>query len=191
MDGETGKDETTPFPRPARTQAPAEPSKHVYAQLRAMAARLLAGERRNHTLQPTALVHEAYLRLAATGAFQGVEEAHFRATAATTLRRILIDYARRRGAIKRGGGRQRITLSGSLFSAERDALEVLALDEALTALSGRSERQARVVELRFFAGATEKQVAAVLCCSERTVRDDWRFAKAWLRARLADEEEDA
>lgn len=162
----------------------------VYKELRAMAQQMLAAERRSHTLQATALVHEAYLRLFDQTRVDWEDRLHFFAVAARTLRRVLVDHARARLAEKRGGAAGRLTLTESLAVATRPGggLDLLELEEALSALEACDERQARVVELRFFAGLDVEQTSQLLGVSARTVKEDWRFAKAWLRVRLSEAE---
>jgi len=157
----------------------------VYARLRAMAARQIGQGGR--TLQPTALVHEAYLKLfgRADPAFEGRH--HFFGAAASAMRQAAVEHARRRNAQKRGGGRERLSLTGIAAATEPD-VDVLALDEALDELAALSERQARIVELRFFAGLDIKEAARVVGVSPRTVDLDWRTARAWLRRRLEEAE---
>lgn len=159
----------------------------VYDELRALAARRLRGEREGHTLQATALVNEAYLRLVGSQVpLQG--RAHFFALAARMMRRILVDHARARDAAKRGGGAARLSLTEArLFepaSDEGDPVGVLAIHEALEALESHDERKARVVELSVFAGLTQREVAEALSVSPATVERDLRFARAWLASRL-------
>jgi len=152
----------------------------LYAELRAAAARYLRSERRDHTLRPTALVNEAYVRLSGhRGSWESHEE--FLAAAASTMRRILVDHARRRNAVRRGAGARRITLT--VRSGPRSAplaIDVLALHQALGAFAREDERAARVVELRFFGGLTNEEAARVLDISLASVKRDWAFAKAWL-----------
>jgi RNA polymerase sigma factor (TIGR02999 family) len=156
----------------------------VYDELRALAQRLLNNERRDHTLQATALVHEAYIRLVGQNQAKCEGRLHFFAVAATTLRRILVDHARMKNAEKRAACR--ITLySEPLSEPGADPLDLIRLDDALRDLEGLDARQARVVELRFFAGLNVEDTAAALSVSTRTVKDDWRFAKAWLKSRLS------
>jgi len=158
---------------------------NVYDELRALAERFMQQERPDHTLQPTALVNEAYLRMIDQTRVDWRGKAHFMAVAAEMMRRVLVDAARRRATEKRGGDRCRITLHEDLAAAEeRNEVDLLALDRVLDELSKLSRRQARVVELRYFAGMSVKEVAVVLNVSERTVKGDWRFAKAWLRQRI-------
>lgn len=154
----------------------------AYDTLRRIAASYLERERAGHTLQPTALVHEAFIRLS-DGSY--ADESHFRAAAATAMRRILVDHARARGADKRGGGRLHITLVDGVTAEEPD-IDLLALDEAIRALSGLSARRARVVELRFFGGMTAAEIGATLGIATKTADADWYFARAWLRKRLDD-----
>jgi RNA polymerase sigma-70 factor, ECF subfamily len=152
----------------------------VYDELRRLAGRYMRRERPDHTLQPTALVHEAYLRLIGQRNVQWQNRSHFFGVAARMMRRILVDHARTKKAEKRGGNEARIPLNESLaFTAEKSA-ELLALDEALTRLSQRDPRQGQVVELRFFGGLSEEETAAVLGISTRTVKRDWTVARAWL-----------
>lgn len=148
----------------------------VYGDLRSLAAGQLARERPGHTLQPTALVHEAFLKLSGRG-MEVADRGHFLGIAARAMRQILVDHARRRLAEKRGGGLFRTTLGGSDPVLEMDPAQLLDLDRALASLS---ERQRRVVELRFFAGLEEGEVGEVLGVAERTVRRDWVKARAWL-----------
>lgn len=149
----------------------------VYGDLRDVAARQLRRERQGHTLHATALVHEAYVRLAGGDALDVSDRAHFLAVAARAMRQVLVDYARRHNAAKRGGGWARTTLASGHAVLEVDPAELLALDQALDELD---ERQRRVVELRFFGGMEEEEIAALLKVSSRTVRRDWVKARAWL-----------
>jgi RNA polymerase sigma factor (TIGR02999 family) len=161
---------------------------HVYEVLREIAHRHLARQRRGHTLGTTALVHEAYLRLAEPSGAPWQDRAHFFAVAARAMRFILVDYARRRGAEKRGGDRVRVTLTGADAADDGQAADLLDLDDALTGLAQRSERLAQVVELRFFGGLTVEESAEVLGVSPRTVKADWQKARLWLyRALWGDE----
>ena len=152
----------------------------VYAELRRRARRYMRGERPDHTLQPTALVHEAYLRLAGQREVDWQSRAHFFAVAAQLMRRILVDHARARKAEKRGGGEPRVALNESLAMTEEKSAELMALDEALTRLAERDPRQARAVELRFFGGLSEEEAAEVMGISLRTLKRDWSVARAWL-----------
>lgn len=156
----------------------------VYDELHRIAADYLRHERPDHTLQPTALVHEAYLKVA--DAAQWESEAHFRAMASCAMRQVLVDHARTRNRAKRGGGRERILLTTGATPQTEPSLDVLALEEALTALQALDERKARVVELRFFGGCTAREAGEILGLSQKTVEADWYFARAWLHARLAD-----
>ena len=160
-------------------------SELVYDELRRMARGYLAGERREHTLQPTALVHETYLRLVDQKAMTWEDRRHFFALAATTMRRILVDHARGQRCEKRGGDQQKVRLDdvGELPAADR-AAEVVAVDAALDRLALEDRLKASVVELRFFAGLTNEEVASVLGVSEPTVRRHWRTAKLWLYREL-------
>jgi RNA polymerase sigma factor (TIGR02999 family) len=156
----------------------------VYDELRAQAERFLRGERRGHTLQPTALVHEAYLRLAEQTRVQWKSRVHFLAVAATMMRRILVNHARSRSRQKRGGEALRLTFDEGLATESRRELDLVALDEALERLGAIDAQQARLVELRFFAGMTAEEAAAALGISERTAHRDWAMAKAWLHAEI-------
>lgn len=141
----------------------------------------------SHTLQPTALVHEAFLKLVDRDAVEYADRGHFLAVAATAMRQILIDHARTRGAAKRGGDRRRVALEDApVNGAGADQLDLLALDEALTRLAALDGRQARVVELRFFGGLSVKETGEALGVSPRTVELDWRMAKAWLSRALSE-----
>ena len=159
----------------------------VYEELRRIARRHLRAEREGHTLTTSALVHEAYLKLADQTRAEWNDHAHFLAVAAQAMRRVLIDYARQHHAAKRGGDRQRVTLESGVIGPGPDRAESLvALDDALTRLAKLDERQARVVECRFFAGMTEEETARVLGVTARTVRRDWVKAKAWLYGEISD-----
>jgi RNA polymerase sigma factor (TIGR02999 family) len=152
----------------------------VYAELHRLAHYHLRGERRAHTLQTTALVHEAYLRLVDTRRVRWESRAHFLGVAAQAMRRILVDAARARGARKRGGGAAPLPLDEALPSISERGRSLVALDGALTALAKVDPRKSRVVELRYFAGLSVEETAAVLRVSRETVHRDWRVAKAWL-----------
>jgi RNA polymerase sigma factor (TIGR02999 family) len=149
----------------------------VYDELRRLARRQLDRERAGHTLGATALVHEAYVKLAGGGTCGAVDRAHFLAIAARAMRQVLVDYARRRTRVKRGGGWERTTLGDGDAAVEFRPEEMLALDQALDELD---PRQREIVEYRFFAGMEEREIAEVLGVSERTVRRDWVKARAWL-----------
>ena len=156
----------------------------VYGELRRMAGELMNGERRGHTLQPTALVNEAYLKLVDLRRIHFKDRRHFFAIAARMMRRILVDHARARGAHKRDGG-ERVVLDISSQLADSPTTDVLVLDEALSRLEEMEPDKARVVELKFFAGLTNGELAGLLDCSERTVRRHWQVAKLWLYRELS------
>jgi RNA polymerase sigma factor (TIGR02999 family) len=156
----------------------------VYDELQRLAKRHLRGERTDHTLSPTGLVHEAYLRLIDMQRVNWQDRAHFFAMASRAMRRILIDYARSRMRQKRGGEIARVTLDEELVAADQDALEWLALDEALERLENVSERACRVVECRVFTGLEVEETARALDISEATVKRDWAFARAFLNQSL-------
>ncbi len=156
----------------------------VYDELRRVAARSLRGERAGHTLQATALVHEAYIRLSSQGDFEFRDAEHFRSIAARMIRRVLVDHARRRGAARRGGDRFRVTLAEDLSVTVRADVDLLALDEALLEYAERDPRAVRLVELRFFGGLTMAEAAREIGVSERVAAEDWAMARAWLRRRL-------
>lgn len=158
----------------------------VYHELRQIAAQYLRHERADHTLQTTALVHEAYVRLAHQPSTQRLSRAEFCATAARAIRRVLIDHARRRRREKRGGRQhRRVHVDAALLEARSSDLDLLELDEALSRLAQLSQRHAQIVELRFFGGLTEEETAELLSVSRRTVQSDWRAARAWLQRELA------
>jgi len=172
-------------PDAARQIVSAELASLFYDELRALAAGYLRRERAGHTLQPTALVHEAFLRLVEAENLRDVDRAGFLAMAASAMRRVLVDHARARAAEKRGGDAERITLDSGLGPVPGPDLDVLALDEALARLAALDERQAKVVELRFFGGLAVEEVADVLGVSKRSVEADWTLARVWLRRALA------
>lgn len=159
----------------------------VYDSLRLVARNKLRGERADHTLSTTALVHEAYLKIIDHTQVEWEDRLHFFAMASRIMRNILIDYARRRKAQKRGGDAPHIPLDDAIVSADTSAETFLALDNALNQLAELDERIARVVEYRFFGGMQEKEIAELLNVSPRTVRRDWRKAKGWLSRALAEE----
>ena len=153
----------------------------VYDELRRLAASHLRHERPDHTLQATALVHEAYLRLIDQTRTEWQSRAHFFAVAATAIRRILVDHARARGSQKRGGQQQRLSLNAALtLSGSTPGTELLALDEVLERFTQEHPEKARVVEMRFFGGLTTDEIAGVLGLTTRTVERYWEFARAWL-----------
>ena len=159
----------------------------VYDGLRKIAAQYLRKERSDHTFQPTALVHEAYLKLIDVSDANWQDRAHFFAAASTMMRHILVDHARARLTDKRGGAFQRIELDEAVSFSDRTGeknLDILALDEALTQLAGFDERQTRIVELRFFGGLTVEETAEVLKISSATVKREWSLAKAWLYGKI-------
>ncbi|MCG3159879.1 MAG: hypothetical protein JMDDDDMK_00904 [Acidobacteria bacterium] len=162
----------------------------VYDELRRLAGHYLRGERDGHTLQSSALVHEAYLLLVEQDQIDWQSRAHFFGVAAQVMRRVLVDYARARNRDKRGGKLARVSLDEVATLAEEQAAEMVALDEALEKLARLDPRKSRVVELRFFGGLSESETAEVLGVSEPTVVRDWRAAKAWLRRELSGEERD-
>lgn len=155
----------------------------MYQDLHGRAKAYMRRERRDHTLQPTALVNEAFLRLLRDSAVDLTSRAHFLAAASITMRQVLVDHARQRRAAKRQGHRIRVEL-GDFAAGAGPRDDVLILDEALTQLAGCDPRQARVVELLFFGGLTEEEAAENLGLSSRTVKRDWRSARAWLQAQL-------
>jgi RNA polymerase sigma factor (TIGR02999 family) len=157
----------------------------VHGELKRVARRHMARERPDHTLQPTALVNEAYLRLAREHRMQWRSRAHFVAVAAQLMRFILVDHARRRGLARRGAGLHRVTMHSGLDVPDPRSISVLAIDDALADLGRQDPRKARVAELRLFAGATVEESAAVLGVSAVTIMRDWRMAKAWLQRELA------
>ena len=161
----------------------------VYKELRRLAGRYMRDERHSHTLQPTALVHEAFLRLVGQERADWQNKAQFMGVAGQLMRRILVDHARRRTAIKRAGAR--VTVDHSRFSEEANpgqAEQILAVDEALERLNGLDPQQARVVELRYFGGLSIDEAAESMGISSRTVKRDWAMAKAWLRTQLGAKE---
>jgi RNA polymerase sigma-70 factor (ECF subfamily) len=156
----------------------------VYAELRRLAFACLNRERRDHTLEPTALVHEAFLRL--TGGDQPVwqDRAHFLGVASRLMRQILVDYARQHRARKRGGSRERVSLLDSVVFAKEKSGELLLLDQALDRLAEQDERQSRIVEMKFFGGLGVEEIAEVLQLSPRTIKREWMMARAWLHREI-------
>ena len=161
----------------------------VYAELRRIAARALLAERREHTLQPTALVNEVYVRLVERPNASWQDRAHFLACAARVMRQILVDHARAHRADKRGGGLLRVTLGEETLAAEGPEVDFLALDAALDRLARQDEQKSRIVELRYFGGLSNEETAEALGVSPRTVKRGWALARAWLRRELGREEE--
>jgi RNA polymerase sigma factor (TIGR02999 family) len=164
----------------------------VYDELRRLAAQKLAHEQPGQTLDVTALVHEAYLRLVAKGDGSAAHECrwagrrHFFAAAAEAMRRILVDRARRKGRVRHGGGRRRVAMPDNLLADDEFDSEVLAVDEALDQLAREDSETAELVRLHMFAGLTIEQAAAILDISERTAYRNWQYARAWLYRRLSD-----
>jgi RNA polymerase sigma-70 factor (ECF subfamily) len=157
----------------------------VETELRRLARTYMSRERISHTLQTTALINEAYVRLIDAHNVEWQSRAHFYGIAAQVMRRILVEFARKRNYRKRGGGTHQITFNEALAVSEAEDPNVLALDEALNALARIDERKARVVEMRFFGGLTEKETAVALNVSAETARRDWRLAKSWLLRQLS------
>jgi RNA polymerase sigma-70 factor, ECF subfamily len=157
--------------------------------LRRLAAFYLREERAEHTLQPTALVHEAYLKLIKLEAMDWRSRSHFFATAAMLMRRILVDHARARRAAKREGFLHAISLDEMTMASPRKSVELIALDDALDRLAQVDTRRSKIVELRFFGGMSEEEIGVVLGVSARTVKRDWRVAKAWLYNEMAPEKQ--
>lgn len=162
------------------TQAAADLLPLVYDELRSLARSYLAGERRDHTLQATALVHEAYLRLVRQEEVRWQNRAHFFAIAAQLMRRILVDYARSRQREKRGGGFVKVSLAESIDIPQRTVIDLVALDHALDGLAKLDSQQSQIVEIRFFGGLSIQETAEALGISPATVKRDWVTAKAWL-----------
>ncbi|HEX5602536.1 MAG TPA: sigma-70 family RNA polymerase sigma factor [Pyrinomonadaceae bacterium] len=159
----------------------------VYDELRRQAARYLRRERAGHTLQTTALIHEAYVRLVDQRRVQWQNRAHFFGIAGQMMRRILVDHARTKKRVKRGGSDVKISLADATVLVQEQDLDVVALDEALTRLAEIDEQQSKVVELRFFSGLTVEETAEVMGISPATVKRDWSMAKAWLHRELSGE----
>ena len=156
----------------------------IYNELRRLASACMRRERPGHTLQATALVHEAYLRLLGQREVQWHDRAHFFAVAATLMRRVLLDHARKRHTAKRGSAPQQAILDDSLLISEEHLEDVLAMDECLTRLSAIDPQQARLVEMRFFAGLNVEEIATVAGISSATVKREWASAKAWLQREM-------
>ena len=168
--------------------APAQLMPLVYEELRRRAADCLRRERRDHTLQPTALVHEAYVKLVEQNRAQWKDRAHFCSVAAQLMRRILVKYAEAHNADKRGGQLKKIYLDETRELAQERAPDLLSLDDALKSLAVSHPRESEIVELKFFGGLNAKEIGEVLNVSTKTVLRDWQFAKAWLNRQLASEE---
>ena len=160
----------------------------VYDDLRRIARRQMRGSRRGETLDTTGLVHEVYLKMVDQSKISLNDRSHFLAVSARAMRQVVISYARKRSAAKRGGGDMPVTLDEGQIAIDRQAEQLLALDEALDRLAARDERLARVVECRFFAGLSEQETADVLGVSLRTAQRDWLRARAWLREELSSSE---
>jgi RNA polymerase sigma-70 factor (ECF subfamily) len=156
----------------------------VYDELRALAGAQLKGERVDHTLQPTALVHEAFLRLLPRKDASVEDRVQFMAVASQAIRRVLVDHGRARAAAKRGGDRVRVTLTGAISSEPEPEIDILALDRGLKRLGEADAVDQQVVELRFFGGLSDAEAAAVLGISARTVRRRWAYSRAWLYREL-------
>jgi RNA polymerase sigma factor (TIGR02999 family) len=156
----------------------------LYDELRRLAAYYLRQERSNHTLQATALVHEAYLRLVDQGEVHWQNRSHFFGVASQVMRRILLDYARKHGAVKRGGEVAHVSLEDAVVFCEANAAELVALDELLNRLSSLDPQQGKVVELRFFGGLSVEETAELMNISPATVKRDWSMAKSWLSREL-------
>ena len=157
----------------------------VYKELRGLARRYMAGERVGHTLQPTALVNEAYARLIDIKHVNWQDRAHFFAMSSRLMRRILVDFARAKAYQKRGGGAQKVSLDEALVVSPEPSRDLVALDDALTALAAFDARKAQVVEMRFFGGLSVEETAEALKVSGETVMRDWKIAKAWLLRELS------
>ena len=156
----------------------------VHEELRRLAHRYMRRERRGHTLQTTALVNEVYLRLVDQKGISFESRAHFFGIAARAMRQILVEYARQRDALKRGGAMERVALEEAALVTDKPSAELIALDEALSELAEFDERLSRMVELRFFGGLSVKETAEVMRVHPNTIVRDWSMAKAWLRRRL-------
>ncbi len=176
-------------PSHAQTEGNEKLMIQLYTELRALASRHMINEPGGHTLQATALVHEAYLRLNKNPDSRWDSPGHFYAAAATAMRRILIERARRYAGPKRGGGRKRLTLEACDLTFDADPNDILALDEALNELLEQDERTHSVVMLRFFAGMSVDETARLLDCSPRTIKREWSFARAWLHRTIHGESE--
>jgi RNA polymerase sigma-70 factor, ECF subfamily len=157
----------------------------VYGELRRLAGHYMRLERPGHTLQPTALVHEAYLKLIDQSSVPWEGRAHFFGIAAKLMRRILVDHAREHNAEKRGGGQAKLPLDEALFFTSEKSSELIALDEALNRLEHVDQRQGRIIELRFFGGLSVEKTAEIMAISPRTVKREWRIARVWLHHEIS------
>jgi RNA polymerase sigma factor (TIGR02999 family) len=175
------------MPKNHREQGPANARllEVLYPEMRALAEHCYRSVGRDHTLQPTALVHEAYLRLLNQGKLPA-DERHFLGIAALTMRRVLMDYARRRHRLRHGGSGLMIAVTDDIDGREPERVDLLDIDRALDRLAARNPRRAKVVEMRFFGGCTMEEIARDLQVSLDVVRNDWIFARAWLRRELHD-----
>ena len=162
----------------------------VQPKLHRLAHHYMSRERTGHTLQTTALLNEAYLQLVHDSTHNWQNRTHFMAAAAQLMRRIMVDHARKRCSLKRGGSALRVTLDDAALVTEKRSEELLALDEALERLTAQDPRKSRIVELRYFGGLTEEETAAFLKLSDRTVRREWRMARTWLYRALSGKESD-
>ena len=162
----------------------------VQPKLHRLAHHYMSRERTGHTLQTTALLNEAYLQLVDDSTRNWQNRTHFMAAAAQLMRRIMVDHARERCSLKRGGGALKVTLDDAALVTEKRSEELLALDEALERLAAQDPRKSRIVELRYFGGLTEEETAAFLKLSDRTVRREWRMARTWLYRALSGKEHD-
>ena len=167
------------------TRAPELLLPAVYDELRRLAHGYMKNERAEHTLQATALVHEAYLQLVDWKNVSWQNRAHFFAAAAQMMRKVLVDHAREKNALKRGGGTTTIALDAAISFPERDNVDLMLLDSSLSELAQFDPQQARIVELRFFGGLTIEETAHALGISDSTVKRDWQMAKAWLHSRMS------
>lgn len=163
----------------------------IYNDMRRLALSHMGAERGNHTLQPTALVHEAYMKLIDQRSTEWADRVHFFSVASRIIRRILVDHARQRNAAKRGAAYERMSIDDAELSAPAGDVDLVALDEALTELNDIDERQAKIVEMRFFGGLTLEEIAEALSLGRRSVDRDWQAAKAWLCFRLAEDAPEA
>ncbi len=180
----TSADITGPGAEDTRSAAVTDLPNAMYDELRRLARGFLSRQPADHTLQPTALVHEAYLRLFNKEGFGRHSRIHFIGLAARAMRFVLIDHARRRAALTRGGGAKRVPLDDTVASYEARAIDLIALDEAIENLGAIEPRMGRMIELRFFGGLTLEETAAALEVSSKTVRRDWAVARAWLHGVL-------